>query len=82
LKAFAKPGIWPLEPGIVLSIITRPVTPPPVINSTQLIEEIKTPKSAKSIRHFQNDYRKNPTKLKLEKLFKANIKLSIQAELD
>ena len=43
---------------------------------------MKTPKSAKSIRHFQNDYRKNPIKLKLKKLFKANIKLSTQAELD
>jgi hypothetical protein len=52
LKAFAKPGIWPLKPEIVLSIITRPVTPPPVIDSTQSIEEVKTPKSAKSIRYF------------------------------
>ena len=43
---------------------------------------MKTPKSAKSIRHFQTDYRKNPTKLKLEKLFKANIELSTQADLD
>jgi hypothetical protein len=43
---------------------------------------LKTPKSAKSIPHFQTDYRKNPTKLKLEKLFKANIELSIQADLD
>jgi hypothetical protein len=36
----------------------------------------------KSIRHFQADYCKNPTKLKLEKLFKANIEISIQAVLD
>jgi hypothetical protein len=43
---------------------------------------VKTPKSAKSIRYFQLDYRKNPTKLKLEKLFKANVELSTQAALD
>jgi hypothetical protein len=43
---------------------------------------LKTPKSAKSIRHFQTDYRKNPTKLKLEKLFKAYIELSVRADLD
>jgi hypothetical protein len=82
LKAFANLGIWPLKLEIVLSIITRLVTPPLVIDPTQSIEEVKTPKSAKSIRYFQNDYRKNLTKLKLEKLFKANIELSIQAELD
>jgi len=82
LHAFEKPGIWPLKPELVLSIITRPIEPLPVIDSEHTIEDIKTPKSAKSIRHFQNDYRKNPTKLKLEKLFKANIELSTQAELD
>jgi hypothetical protein len=32
LKAFAKPGIWPLKPELVLSIITRLVTPPLIIN--------------------------------------------------
>jgi hypothetical protein len=37
---------------------------------------------AKSIRRFHIDYRKNPTKLKLKKLFKANIELFTQAELD
>jgi hypothetical protein len=82
LKAFANLGIWPLKLEIILSIITRPVTPPPIIDLMQLIEEVKTLKSAKSIRYFQNDYRKNLTKLKLEKLFKANIELSTQAELD
>jgi hypothetical protein len=43
---------------------------------------MKIPKSAKSIRYFQNDYRKNPIKLKFEKLFKVNIELFTQAELD
>jgi hypothetical protein len=76
LHAFKKPGIWPLKPELVLSIITRPIEPLPVIDSEHIIKDIKTPKSAKSIRYFQNDYRKNPTKLKLEKLFKANIELS------
>ena len=82
-KAFAKPGIWPCNPQLVLSVITRPITPLPAPEAeTSVKVEVKTPKSAKSIRHFQNDYRKNPTKLKLEKLFKANIELSSQAELD
>ena len=28
LKAFAKPGIWPYNPALVLNVITRPITPP------------------------------------------------------
>jgi hypothetical protein len=83
LKAFAKPGIWPYNPALVLNVITRPITPPPVDQpALSLIESIKTPRTAKSIQHFQADYRKNPTKLKLEKLFKANIEMSTQAALD
>jgi hypothetical protein len=73
--AFEKPGIWPLKPELVLSIITRPIKPLLIIDFKHTIEDIKTPKSTKSIWHFQNDYRKNPIKLKLKKLFKANIEL-------
>ncbi|KAH9203171.1 hypothetical protein DL95DRAFT_419257 [Leptodontidium sp. 2 PMI_412] len=82
-KAFAKPGIWPFNPQLVLSVITAPITPLPAPEPERLVvADIKTPTSSKSIRHFQLDYRKNPTKLKLEKLFKANIELSTQAALD
>ena len=82
-KAFAKPGIWPYNPQLVLSVITSPIASLQAPEPEQSIAvEVKTPKSAKSIRHFQIDYRKNPTKLKLEKLFKANIELSTQASLD
>jgi hypothetical protein len=43
---------------------------------------LKTPRSAKSIRHFQLDYQKNPTAAKLQKLFKANKELAVQVVLD
>ncbi|PMD34716.1 DDE-domain-containing protein [Hyaloscypha variabilis F] len=83
LKAFAKPGIWPYDPALVLNVITRPITPPPAIQpAPSSIDRLKTPRSAKSIRHFQADYRKNPTRAKLEKLFKANEELAAQAALD
>ena len=63
--------------------ITRPVTlPSPIKPSSSSTPKIKTPRITKSIRHFQADYRKNPTKLKLEKLFKANEELAAQAALD
>ena len=83
LHAFAKPGIWPYDPTLVLSVITRPITPPPAVQPTpSSIDRLKTPRSAKSIRHFQADYRKNPSRAKLEKLFKANEELAAQAALD
>ena len=79
-RAFEKPGIWPYNPALVLQVITRPITPPQVSKST--LRVLKTPRSSKSIRHFQADYRKNPTRAKLEKLFKANEELAAQAALD
>ena len=81
--AFEKPGIWPYDPSIVLNQITRPVAlPSPIKPSSSSTPKIKTPRTTKSIRHFQADYRKNPTKLKLEKLFKANEELAAQTALD
>lgn len=82
-KAFAKPGIWPYNPALVLKVICRPITPPEAIQpAPSSISRLKTPRSAKSIRHFQADYRKNPSQAKLEKLFKANEELATQAALD
>lgn len=81
--AFKKPSIWPYDSSLVLSVITRPITPPEAIQpSTTSSTVLKTPRSAKSICHFQNNYRKNPTTAKLQKLFKANEELSTQVALD
>lgn len=33
-KAFARPGIWPYNPTLVLSVINRPITPPEAIQPT------------------------------------------------
>jgi hypothetical protein len=43
---------------------------------------LKTPHDSRSIRHFQANYLKNPTKEKLAKLFKANKELAVQVALD
>ena len=52
-KAFAKPGIWPFDPQLVLLVITAPITPLLAPEPERLVVvDIKTPKSAKSIRHF------------------------------
>ena len=82
-KAFAKPGIWPYNPTLVLKVICRPITPPEAIQPIPLsIQRLKTPRSTKSIRRFQADFRKKPSQAKLEKLFKANEELAAQAALD
>jgi hypothetical protein len=81
--AFEKPGIWPYNPALVLKVITRPITPPEAIEAPPTSSPIlKTSRSVKSICRFQADYCKNPTKEKLEKLFKANEELAAQAALD
>ena len=68
---------------LVLNVITYPITPLLAIEApSTLAPELKTPRTSKSIRHFQLDYCKNPTHAKLEKLFKANEELSAQASLD
>ena len=82
-RAFEKPGIWPYNPALVLKVITRLITPPQALEASPISSlVVKTPRSSKSIRRFQADYRKNPTTVKLEKLFKANEELAIQAALD
>jgi DDE superfamily endonuclease len=69
ISAFAKTGIWPLKPDIILSVIRskRPATPPEA-----LISNITTPYTAKRMRQFTRAYSKNPTRDAFQKLAKAN----------
>jgi DDE superfamily endonuclease len=77
LSAFEKTGLWPYNPTKVIKIISpRPITPPETT-----LGVLKTPKTSKSIRHFQNDYLKNPSKAKLEMLFRANEALAAAASI-
>lgn len=74
--AFAKGGIWPINPHVVLSKIVRPkVFEPP-------IEFIRTPMRCMSIRRVQRQFQHNPTTAGLQLIFKSNLKLSAQHEID
>lgn len=75
--AFAKPGIWPLDPDPIIQSVTRIPPPKADFSSTQL----KTPKSSKAIRHFQNAYLRSPTSLKRKKLFTTNKHLAAENEI-
>ena len=69
LSVFAKTGIWPYNPHIVLSVVIplRQETPPEISPDT-----IATPYTAKCMRQFSRKYMKNPTKEAIRKLIKAN----------
>ena len=60
LHAWEKAGIWPLEPDLILSQITRPSSPPP----QYVPDYLKTPQSSKTIGQFQKSYLRFPTNAK------------------
>jgi hypothetical protein len=77
LSAFEKIGLWPYNPTKVIKIISpQPITP---LETT--LGALKTPKTSKSIRHFQINYLKNPSKAKLEMLFHANEALIVATSI-
>jgi DDE superfamily endonuclease len=69
LSAFAKTGIWPYKPQIILSVIgpSQPETPPKASSNM-----IATPYTSRRMRQFAKTYTKNPTKEAFRKLTKAN----------
>src|SRR5271168_4434233 len=76
-SAFKKTGLWPFNPSHVLKIVTlRPIT-----SLETSSEALKTSKTSKSIRQFQKDYLKNPTRAKLEMLFRVNESLAAASSI-
>jgi hypothetical protein len=75
--AFAKPGIWPIVPDQILSKIAIPVVKSP----SKLVQESKSPKSPKAIRHFYLDWKKDPTTQKVEVLFHVTESLAAKVSV-
>jgi hypothetical protein len=69
LSVFAKTGIWPYNPHIVLSVVVPPRLETPLEISPNTIV---TPYMAKCIWQFSRVYTKNLTKEAIRKLIKAN----------
>lgn len=69
--AFAKPGIWPAGQSTnrdkILAATTKKSEPVPLFDGTVL----HTPKNAQTLRHFQANYAKSPTPLKVNKMFET-----------
>jgi hypothetical protein len=82
MSAWSKTGLWPYDPPIVLDIFKqRPNTDIPLRIEARDPNEVKTPYTSKSIRHFQAQFAKNPSKLLQRKLFKANMYLAAEAQI-
>jgi hypothetical protein len=69
LSVFAKCGIWPTKPDVILDIITIQYPETPSDNSS---DEISTPYIVKRIRQFSKIHNRRPLKEAFRKLTKAN----------
>jgi hypothetical protein len=74
-SGFAKSGIWPFNPAIVIDKITIPTAP-------QCAQPIATPMTCRAVRRIQKTYRKAPDSLILQKILRANDKLAARHEID
>ena len=77
-SGFKQTGIWPINPDIILNRITLPTSP--IINDEPQIP--KTPMASHDVRRFQKAFKGNPKPELLEKLFRANLTLATQHEID
>ena len=80
LSGFRKTGIWPLNPDITLSMITKP--PPPTITPDKPAQCIQTPITCRAVRRTQRLYRDTSNPVLLHKILKANERLSAQHSID
>ena len=68
-SAFQKTGIFPLNPAIVLDLITKSEP----VRSSQLP---KTPTSCRAVRQVHRQFRNSPSELILQKILRANKRLA------
>jgi hypothetical protein len=78
-NAFAKTGIWPQNPDIVLNTIRKPEQPSTPTKS--LLQYIQTLKTARAILRTHLAYRRGRQELVLVKIMQANIQLAVQVSI-
>ena len=72
-SGFAKTGIWPYKPNMVLDKISRPEPPPEPIPLQE-----RTPLTCRAVRQMHKAYKKSPSETRLEKIMHANTRLAAQ----
>jgi hypothetical protein len=77
ISAFAKTGIWPFNPEIVMAAIRPPVQ---IIQGNET-PNVKTPMTCRAVRRAQKAYEKEPTRKNLELIFRATSRLAAQSSI-
>ena len=77
-SGFARTGIFPYNPSLLINIITKPKPPTPPLVSTIL----KTPMTNCAVHQMQRNYKNVPLLPLLVKIFHANEKLATLHSLD
>jgi hypothetical protein len=80
-SGFAKTGIWPYAPDVVLAKITKP-PPPLLLSSIETSQTIQTPMTCRAIRRTQRQFHDAPNSPLLAKIFRANERLAAQHSVD
>jgi hypothetical protein len=80
-KAFAKTGIWPQNPRIVMAQIEPREPPKPTTPLRKSYNDIKTPYSAIALRKFKKELKIKPSLLLIDKILKANETLHARAKI-
>ena len=80
INAFAKPGIWPINPDVVLSKLQPIKTSTPALDLQTMSNS--TPISCRAIRNIQKSYKKSPTAQKLERIFYVMNRLASEHSID
>ena len=75
-SAWKKTGLFPLRPGAVLNVITKPELPAAVSAS------LKTPISSRAVHWAHRQYKIKPTKLLMSKILCANERLAAHHDID
>ena len=78
VSGFKKTGIWPFDPSVVLSQITKPI-PEKFSANTQ---SVQTPMTCKTSHRVQRRYLEAPSPSLVSKVFKANERLVSQHSID
>lgn len=74
-SAFKKTGIFPLNPQLILDVITKPV-------KEEVPQCIKTPMTNYAVRRIRRAYKNDPTSPLLKKILRANERLAAEHSID
>ncbi len=77
-SGFAKTGIWPQNPRVVLDKIERPKPQAPLPALTNIEH---TPMTCRSVRRMHKAFKKDPTSRRLSFIMHANIRLAAQTSI-